>query len=185
MLLRLLAIVALFLITSSNALSLDTLSRHQQIAARHPAVKRSVSARCQKRNSSSTAAASSSPLARVAPHTTHSTSSAHPAVSSSHSAPSSSHPAPSPSPPPPASSPSSGSGKLGIAWALGNSPFLKNFITPKVSAFVHFFFYSSSYPYLFSPAYTIGALLHHQTPMDWNLFQCYGGLTKSLNSVTL
>lgn len=126
MLLSLLAITtALFLITSSNALSLDTshhLARHQHIAARHPAVKRaSVSTRCKKRNFTSAVPAS------------------HPTPT----APSSSQA------PPSSSSPGSGKGKVGIAWPNGNAPYLKNFITEKVSVFVDFFFSSSSSPYFF------------------------------------
>jgi len=113
MLLSLLAITAaLFLITSSNALSVDTshhLARHQLIAARHPALKRaSISARCKKRNTTSVAAAPST--TSTTPH------------------------ASSPSQAPPASSPVSGKGKVGIAWSYGDDPRLKNFITEKVSA---------------------------------------------------
>ena len=158
MLLSLLAITtALFLITSSNALSLDTshhLARHQHIAARHPAVKRaSVSTRCKKRNFTSAVPAS------------------HPTPT----APSSSQA------PPSSSSPGSGKGKVGIAWPNGNAPYLKNFITEKVSAYVDFFFFfSSSFLYLFSPAYTIGAQIKYKTRMDWNIFQCYGAGIKLL-----
>ena len=117
--LTLLAITAaLFLITSSNAFSLDTshhLARHQHIAARHPEVKRaSASTRCQKRNSTPAAIPSSTPT----------------------------------TPPAPPSSPWPGKGKVGIAWPNGNAPYLKNFITEKVSVFVDFFFSSSS-PYFF------------------------------------
>jgi hypothetical protein len=100
--------IALFLITFSNALSLDSsvhLARHQHIAARHSAVKRaSGSARCKKRPSSS-----STPQAT----------SAAPAAPSSSQAPPSS---------------SGGSGKVGIPWANGEESTLKNFITDKVSA---------------------------------------------------
>lgn len=163
-----LAITAvLFLITSSNALSLDSsvhLARHQHIAARHLAVKRaSGSARCKKRNSTSTAAAPSAPIA---------TSIAPPAPSYSQA-------------PPPPSSPSSRSGKVGIAWAYGGDSALQNFITNKVSAFVDFFFFSSVSSYLFSPAYTLGPLLDHQILMDYNMLQCYGAPTNSLNSRAL
>ena len=131
MLLRLLAITAaLFLITFSNALSYDTsashhLARHQHIAARHPAVKRaSVSTRCKKRNSTPAAAPSS---------TSHPNTPTAPPPSSSQAPPSS----------------GSGKGKVGIAWPNGNAPYLKNFITEKVSVFVDFFFSSSSSPYFF------------------------------------
>ena len=135
MLLSFLAItIALFLITFSNALSLDSsvhLARHQHIAARHSAVKRaSGSARCKKRHSSST------------PHAT-----------------STAAPAPSPSQAPPTSS--GGSGKVGLAWAYSDDPSLKNFISHKVSAFVDFFLFSSSFAYFFSSAYTLGPLWHH------------------------
>lgn len=175
--LTLLAITgALFFIASSNALSVDSfhhLARHQHIAARHPAVKRaSVSARCKKRNSTSTTAPSSTLHPTYAP----------PASSSSHAPPSSSSQAP-------PSSPSSGSGKgkVGIAWAYhdGDDAKLKNFITNKVSTFVDFFLFSSSFPYLFSPAYTLGALKSHKTLMDCNLLQCYGVPNKSVTSRAL
>ena len=108
-----------FFIISASALTLDSslhLARHHDIAARHPTVKRSsVSARCKKRNpSSSTGVASSTPLAT---HTA--------------STPSSSHAPP--------SSVSPSSNKVGVAWSQGNTDALKHFVTPKVSAFVHFF----------------------------------------------
>lgn len=148
MLPSLLAITAaLFFIASSNALSLDSsglLARHQHIAARHaPAKRASVSARCKKRNSSSTP---------------HATSTAPPAPSSSHAPPSSS---------------SGKAGKIGLAWAMGPTTSLPNFITNKVSTFVDFFLFSS-FPYLFSPGYTLGTLRYKETLMDWNSFQCYG-----------
>jgi Glycosyl hydrolase catalytic core len=129
---------ALFLITS-NALSIDTsahhLARHHQhIAARFPpaakvAKRASVSARCKKRNSSSTAVPSSTSVASVAAATT--------------STPAS---APSPSQAPPSSG---GSGKVGLAWAYGDDPSLANFITSKVSAFVVFFSLFSSFSLYF------------------------------------
>ena len=157
-------VAALCLIISSNALSLDSsvhLARHQHIAARHPAAKRaSVSARCKKRNSTSTAVVSSTQLATsTALH------------------------APSPSQaPPPSSSPSSGSGKVGLSWSYGDDPALKNFITDKVSAFVDSFLFFSSSPYIFSPAYTLGPLLNRQTLTDCNMLQCFGAPANSLNS---
>ena len=124
MLLTLLAItVALFPFTSSNALSVDSfhqLARHQHIAVRHPAVERATvshGARCKRRNPIS---------ATAAPSTSYRTSTAPPASSSQ-------------APPSPSSS---GKGKVGIAWAYGDDPILKNFVTEKVSAFVDFFLFS-------------------------------------------
>ena len=156
---------ALFLITSSNALSIDPsvhFARHHQIISRRPEVKRdSTSARCQKRgNSTSVSAAvpSSTP-----------TSSTPPAPSSSQA-------------PPPSSSPSAGTGKVGIAWAYNNDPSLKNFITDKVSAFVDFSIFFSSFPYFISLAYTLGTLKNHQILMDCNILQCYGAPAKSVHS---
>ena len=161
MLQSLLAITAvLFLITSSNALSIDTshhLARHQHIA-RHPVVKRasgaSDSARCIKRDSTSVAVPSSTSTANLA--------------SSSSQAP-----------------PSSGSGKVGIAWAFDSDGLaIKNFLTSKVSTFVDFFLFSF-FPHLFSPAYTLGPLLNYKIFMDCNFVQCYGATTKSLSFRTL
>jgi hypothetical protein len=149
---------ALFLtITSSNALSLDTshhLARHQHIAARHPPVKRASVSTRCKKRNNTSAAAASNPAPTA--------------------------------PPAPSSSSGSGNlkGKVGIAWPNGDVPYLKNFITDKVSAFVDFFF-SSSFPNFFSLACTIGALINYKTLMDWNLFQCYGARTKSLTFRTL
>ena len=181
MLLSFIAIAAaLSLITSSNALSVDTshhLVRHQHIA-RHPVVKRaSASARCKNRVPTSAAAPSS---------TSHHKSTVDPAHSSSQApSPSQAHShsqAPSPSQAPP----SSGNGKVGVAWAFDGDGFaIKNFLTKKVSTFVDFFLLSSSFPYLFSPAYTIGPLTNYKIFMDWNSFQCYGAANKSLTFWTL
>lgn len=143
---------AFFLFASSNALSLDSsglLARHHQIAARHHVAKRaSASARCKKRNSTSTA---------------HATSTAPPASSSSHA--------------PASSSPSGKAGKIGIAWAMGPTTLLPQFITDKVSTFVDFFsLFFSSFPYLFSLSsiYTWEATIQGKTdglefvPMLWS-----------------
>lgn len=170
MLLSLLATVALFL--TSNALSLDSsvhLARHQHVAARHPAIKRSVSARCQKRNSTSPGATSSAPPA------THTAS----PTSSSHTPPQSSSPSS-------GSSGSSGSSKRGISWSNqeSDSP-SKNFVTDGMSLFVDFLLYSSSYPYLFFPAHTIGMLSNQRNLLDCNIFQCYGAIPVSIPLTTL
>ena len=131
--------LALFLVTSTNALSLDSsvhLARHQHIAARHAVERSPVNARCKKRN----------PPSSVSPSTPASSSQALPPSSSSSQAPS------------PSSSPSSGPRKAGIGWSQGpNAAALQNFITGKVSSFVDLFLYSSSCPYLFLPSiYTWG-----------------------------
>ena len=117
--LTLLAITAvLFFITSSNAFSLDT-SHH---LARH----QHIAARhpAVKRASASTRCQKRNSTPAAAPSSTPTT------------------------PPAPPSSPWPGKGKVGIAWPNGNAPYLKNFITEKVSVFVDFFFSSSS-PYFF------------------------------------
>ena len=176
---------ALFLITSSCALSLDSsvhLARHQQIAARHPVVNRSsVSARCQKRTPPSPSTVASG--TRLAASPSSSSPSQHSRPSSSQAPPPSSSQAP-----PPSSSPSTASvsGKVGIGWSLGDDSAVKNFLTDKVSAFVDFFLCPSSYPYPFSPAYTLGHLLHHnRIPLDCHLLQCYGVQIKLLSSRSL
>ena len=137
MLPNLIAITAvIFLIASSYALSVDTsrhLARHQRIARRPPLKRPSATARCKKKPS--TSAAAPTPAS-----TSHHTSTAHPSPSSS----------------PPSTS---GNGKVGIDWANGDPSSIKNFVTKKVSTFVDFFLFSSSFPYLFFPAYTIGALI--------------------------
>ncbi|OCH88308.1 hypothetical protein OBBRIDRAFT_813714 [Obba rivulosa] len=112
----------------ANALN----TRHHDIGRRHVAhdgiaKKRSQTQRCKQRPSSSAAPAPSSTKA-PAP-----TSSAIKVVASSSAAPppppsSSAAPAPSPS-----SAPSSGGGKVGVAWANGDSPDLANFKTDKTS----------------------------------------------------
>ena len=126
----LLAIAALFLVTSSNALTIDSslhLARHHLISARHPVVKRANSRRCIERDTTS-----ASQPAPVASSSSPPTSSAAPAAP----APS---PSPSPSQAPPSSPPSSGgSGKVGLGWSYGGEASLSNFITSKVSAFVGF-----------------------------------------------
>ena len=129
-----------FLITSSNALSIDTsahhLARHHHlIAARQPqpAKRASVSAKCRKRNSTSVAPPPST------------------------SAPANTPAAPAPAPAPttsqaPATPPSTGgNGKVGLAWAYGDDPHLANFISWKTSAYVFFlFFFSPTRPLLFT-----------------------------------
>ena len=124
--------IALLLIASSYALSIDSsvhLARHQQIAARHPEVKRaSVSARCKKRNSNSTSGSTVSSNSLP-------TNTAPPASTSSQA-------------PPPSSPHTGGTGKVGIAWAYNDDPSLKNFITQKVSRLVDLFFISSSRVFL-------------------------------------
>ena len=56
---------------------------------------------------------------------------------------------------PPPSKPSKG--KVGLAFPGGNVDHLKYFITEKVSAFVDFFLFSLSFPYLLSSIYNWGA----------------------------
>ena len=138
-----------FLITSSNALSIDTsahhLARHHHlIAARQPqpAKRASVSAKCRKRNSTSVAPPPST------------------------SAPANTPAAPAPAPAPttsqaPATPPSTGgNGKVGLAWAYGDDPHLANFISWKTSAYVScFLFFPPTRPlffvaYIFSSIYT-------------------------------
>ena len=151
MLFNLIAITAvIFLITSSYALSVDSSrhARHQRIARRPPLKRPSATARCKKKPFTSVAA----PTPTSTPHhtltsTSHRTSTAHPSPSST------AHPSPTSSPPS-----TSGNRKVGIDWASGDPSSIKNFVTKKVSTFVDFFLFSS-FPYLFFPAYTIGALV--------------------------
>jgi len=120
-------------VTTANALS----TGHHDIARRHLAhdgiakKKRSQTQRCKQRPSSSAAPAPSSTQAPPPPPPT---SSAVKVPSSSAAPPppktSSAAPAPSPSSAP---SGGSGSGKVGVAWANGDSPDLANFKTDKTS----------------------------------------------------
>ena len=145
MLLTLIALTAALFLITSNALSIDTsahhLARHHHIAARQPVKRASVSAKCRNRNSSSAAPPPSTSL---------------PASTATPAAPA---PTTSQAPAPP-SSPSGGSGKVGLAWAYGDDPHLKNFITGKVSAYVLFYSFFPllfvSLLYLFSSIYTWG-----------------------------
>lgn len=174
MLLTLIALTAALFLITSNALSIDTsahhLARHHHIAARQPVKRASVSAKCRNRNSSSAAPPPSTSL---------------PASTATPAAPA---PTTSQAPAPP-SSPSGGSGKVGLAWAYGDDPHLKNFITGKVSAYVLIY---SFFPFTFRfltlplfPAFTLGDLLDHKTFLDCSLLQCYGVTINLVNSKTL
>ncbi|PPQ74906.1 hypothetical protein CVT26_011401 [Gymnopilus dilepis] len=132
---RLLNLIALssFLILASNfgpspvtALSIDSsahqvrhLGHHQLIAKK----KRSNTGRCKPRPSSSSVVHHSTSSVAVV-HTT-----PHPTTSKA-AAP---KPTPAPSNNAPANTGHGGNGKVGIAWAMGDDPSLKNFVTSKVS----------------------------------------------------
>jgi hypothetical protein len=111
--------------TPANALSIESSVNHARHLGHHQLLakkKRSSSGRCTPRPSSS-AVSSSTLAASPTPHS----SSQKPAATTSKAAPS-------PTPTPSSGSGQAGGGKVGLGWALGDDPSLKNFVTSKVSA---------------------------------------------------